>query len=309
MGRVLSLNISDKRGVAKQTVLSVMVTETGIAGDAHSGNWHRQVSLLPGEQVNAFEAELGRPLAPGEFGENITVEGVDFSGIAVRDQLHLGSVVLEVTQIGKRCHGEGCAIYTAAGKCIMPSMGVFCRVIRGGPLYTGDKVSHVAKPVRVMVITLSDRAHKGEYEDRSGPEIVRMLARHFKSTRWQLSVNTAIIGDDADRLREMVAACAADKVDVLITTGGTGIGKRDITPETLTPLLEREIPGIMDFIRNKYGATLPQALVSRSVAGTIGEMQVFALPGSVKAAREYMHEILLVVEHNMMMLWGIDSHE
>ncbi|MBN2528443.1 MAG: MOSC domain-containing protein [Deltaproteobacteria bacterium] len=308
MASVVSLNISKVKGVAKTPVSEVRVSQMGIVDDAHAGNWHRQISLLPIEQIRDFETELGRSLLSGEFGENITTEGIDFSQIAVRDTLTLGDVVLEVTQLGKTCHGTECAIFSEAGKCIMPQHGVFCRVVEPGRLRVGDALAHHQRPLKIMVLTLSDRASQGEYKDRSGPAIVEMLKSFFSSTPWHLQVDTAIIGDDATLLRYKVNDCVAREVDVLLTTGGTGIGKRDITPETLLSLFHKEIPGIMDFIRMKYGADLPQALISRSVAGVINETQVFALPGSVKAAREYMNEILRVLEHNMLMLWGIDAH-
>ena len=97
-------------------------------------------------------------------------------------------------------------------------------------------------------------------------------------------------------------------MDVLFTTGGTGIGPRDITPDVVIPLLDREIPGIMEFIRVKHGERLPSALLSRSVAGTIGEMLIYTLPGSVKAVREYTEEILRTLPHSLHMIKGIDAH-
>ncbi len=154
----------------------------------------------------------------------------------------------------------------------------------------------------VLVITLSDRAVRGEYEDRSGPEIVQLLKAHFADA----DIESVLIGDDADTLREQIKR--APKFDVIITTGGTGIGPRDITPDVINPMLDREIPGIMEFIRTKHGERLPSALLSRSVAGVIGTTLVYTLPGSVKAVREYMHEILRSLEHALHMVRGEDVH-
>ncbi|MBN2715066.1 MAG: MOSC domain-containing protein [Deltaproteobacteria bacterium] len=308
MGRIISLNVSNQKGTAKQAVSDVTISATGIAGDVHAGNWHRQISLLPNERIRAFEAELGRPLTPGAFGENVTTEELDFSTIAIGDTLMLGSAAVEVTQIGKTCHDNGCAIFAEAGKCIMPTYGLFCRVLTPGIAKPGDSVFHVSRPLKALVITLSDRASRGDFADRSGPLIVEMLNAHFVNTPWHLQVETVLIGDDATELRYKIIDAVARHVDIIITTGGTGIGKRDITPETLISLFHKEIPGIMDFIRMKHGATLPQALISRSVAGVIDETQVYALPGSINAVREYMDEILRVLEHNLLMIWGIDAH-
>jgi molybdopterin adenylyltransferase len=289
-------------------VPSVAFSSRGIVGDAHEGHWHRQVSLLSLEQVRGFESELGSSLLPGAFGENITTEGLDYSKIAIRDTLKVGEVVLEVTQLGKQCHNSGCAIFREAGKCIMPEHGIFCRVRETGRVETGDAVIHVPRPLKVVIVTLSDRVSRGVYEDRSGPAIEEMLTSYFSDTPWHLLVERVVIEDDATMLRYKVTDCVARNVDILITTGGTGISKRDITPETLLSMFHKEIPGIMDYIRMKHGETLPQALISRSVAGVIGEMQIYALPGSVKATKEYMTEILRIVEHNLFMLWGIDVH-
>ena len=95
---------------------------------------------------------------------------------------------------------------------------------------------------------------------------------------------------------------------MIFTTGGTGIGPRDITPDVVAPMLDRELPGVMEFIRMKHGERLPSALLSRSVAGTIGNMLIYTLPGSVKAVREYTAEILRTLPHSLLMLHGINAH-
>ncbi|HEY5621586.1 MAG TPA: molybdenum cofactor synthesis domain-containing protein [Pontiella sp.] len=156
--------------------------------------------------------------------------------------------------------------------------------------------------MKFLIITLSDRAVRGEYEDRSGPEIVRILEEHFTGA----GIEYILIGDEAETLRSQINR--APGFDVIITTGGTGIGPRDITPDIVNPMLDREIPGIMEFIRTKHGERLPSALLSRSAAGVIGTTLVYTLPGSVKAVREYMHEILRSLEHALHMVQGEDVH-
>jgi len=156
--------------------------------------------------------------------------------------------------------------------------------------------------MKVLIVTLSDRAERGEYEDRSGPEITRLITDQFPDS----DIECVLIGDEEDTLRYQLVR--APGFDVVITTGGTGIGPRDITPEVVNPMLDREIPGIMEFIRTKHGERLPSALLSRSVAGIIGTTLVYTLPGSVKAVREYMHEILRSLEHALQMVRGEDVH-
>ncbi len=107
----------------------------------------------------------------------------------------------------------------------------------------------------------------------------------------QVAVETVILPDDADKLERQIRKYVQEKTDIIFTTGGTGLGPRDITPDVIRPLLSKEIPGIMEMIRVKYGMQFPNALVSRSIAGLIGETLIYALPGSPKAAREYAEEI------------------
>jgi len=159
----------------------------------------------------------------------------------------------------------------------------------------------------VLIITLSDRAHRGEYEDHSGPRIKELLTEYFSSLGWDYTININLIPDDAIIFKELLIN-ASYTSDIIFTTGGTGIGSRDITVDTLTPLLSKEIPGIMEFIRVKYGMENPNALLSRSVAGIIGKSLIYTLPGSVRAVEEYMTEILKTVKHTFFMMYGIDTH-
>jgi molybdenum cofactor synthesis domain-containing protein len=159
----------------------------------------------------------------------------------------------------------------------------------------------------VLIITLSDRANKGEYEDLSGPKIREKITEFFTTTSWSFNVKMELIPDDAALLRELLNE-AGNAYNIILTTGGTGIGPRDITTETVRPLLTKEIPGIMEFIRIKYGTEKPAALLSRGVAGIIGKSLIYTLPGSVRAVEEYMTEILKTLMHTIYMQYGVDKH-
>lgn len=160
---------------------------------------------------------------------------------------------------------------------------------------------------KVLVITLSDRAHSGSYADLSGPAVVKYVRYAMAAAGWECDISQRILPDDAVALR--AALTEARLFDLIITTGGTGIGPRDITPDVVLPLLTKEIPGIMEQIRVKYGTRNPKALLSRGVAGTIGNTLIYTLPGSVKAVHEYMAEIVKTMEHTFYMLYGVDVHE
>ena len=159
----------------------------------------------------------------------------------------------------------------------------------------------------ILIITLSDRAYKGEYEDLSGPKVQEMITEFFTSAGWSFNIKTTLIPDEADILKDLLMD-TGHIYNIIITTGGTGIGPRDITIETVTPLLSKEIPGIMEFIRIKYGTEKPGALLSRGVAGITGKSLIYTLPGSVRAVEEYMTEILKTLKHAIYMQYGVDKH-
>ena len=130
---ILSINISERTGEQKKPVDSAVLRENhGIEGDAHAGDWHRQVSLLAEEDIDTMRGR-GIELGYGDFAENITTRGIDLGALPIGARLSLGPAVLEVTQIGKECH-QGCAIFQAVGDCVMPRRGVFTRVVTGGEI-------------------------------------------------------------------------------------------------------------------------------------------------------------------------------
>ncbi len=143
MGKVISTNISEIRGIQKHNVGKVkLVEDYGIENDAHAGKWHRQVSLLSHEKIEAFRAK-GAIVNDGAFGENIVVSGIDFKNLPVGTRLQCNEVILEMTQIGKECH-HGCEIFQKMGDCIMPREGVFAKIIKGGEITVGDEMTVIS---------------------------------------------------------------------------------------------------------------------------------------------------------------------
>ncbi len=308
-GEIMSVNRSVEKGTSKTPVPEIVVNALGVEGDAHAGAWHRQVSLLSMESIDRFSAAAsGRRFACGDFAENITTRGIDLGRVALLDRFSIGSVELEVTQLGKKCHGDGCAIYQEVGRCVMPKEGIFCRVVRGGAVRAGDVIVHAARPFRVLVVTLSDRASRGDYADLSGPRAVHHMEAFCVGKRWRPQIESMVLPDDAERLRAALLSARDGGVDVVVTTGGTGIGPRDITPDVVMSLADKLIPGIMEHIRLAFGAQKPNALLSRSVAAVLGRMVVYTLPGSVKAVDEYMGEIVKTLDHVIFTVNGLDTH-
>ncbi|MEF9864967.1 MAG: MOSC domain-containing protein [Oscillospiraceae bacterium] len=137
MGKVIAVCLSEKRGTQKVNVHSAVFRQGyGIEGDAHAGDWHRQVSLLSFNKIEEFRAR-GAEVCDGAFGENLVVEGIDFRNLPVGTLLRVGDVLLRMTQIGKECH-QGCEIFKKMGDCIMPREGVFSTVEVGGTIKEGD---------------------------------------------------------------------------------------------------------------------------------------------------------------------------
>lgn len=141
MGVLEAICVSVEKGTVKLAVPSAELRESwGIEGDAHAGEWHRQISLLAGESIDLVR-EMMPELDYGMFGENLVTRGIDLAGLAIGDRLLVGEqVVLEVTQVGKECHNGGCPIQKATGDCIMPRKGIFCKVLAGGGVAPGSAV-------------------------------------------------------------------------------------------------------------------------------------------------------------------------
>ncbi|MEA3460435.1 MAG: molybdenum cofactor synthesis domain-containing protein [Bacteroidota bacterium] len=294
--------------MVKSPLAEIILTDQGIEGDAHAGPHHRQVSLLAMESIRKYEENTSSKVPMGGFGENITTEGFALHRVHPLDRFLCGEVILEITQVGKKCHGNRCAIYKDTGECIMPDEGIFCRVLQGGRLKPGDQLEYHPKQFDLKVITLSDRAAAGIYADRSGILVLEDVDKWFQQKGLALHSESRVLPDEKESFSLELTAAIGKGTDLIITTGSTGLGSRDIAPEVAAEHMEKEIPGIMDMIRVKYGSVNPNALLSRSVAGIAGKTLIFVLPGSTRAVREYLEEILKSLWHMILMVNNIDSH-
>ena len=303
MGKVRAVCVSDVRGVQKKNVERAwFATEHGIQGDAHAGNWHRQVSLLSQERIDAFN-QRGAGVVPGAFGENLVVEGIDFRALPVGTLLRCGDVLLEMTQIGKECHSH-CEIYQKMGDCIMPREGVFARVLEPGSIAVGDEMTlqprTAPRPWQAAVITLSDKGARGEREDRSGP----VIAQRLKDNGYEV-VERLLLPDEAAPLKnQLIRLCDQRQLDLILTTGGTGFAPRDVTPEATLAVCDRLTPGIPEAMRYASMQVTNRAMLSRAAAGIRKGTLIVNLPGSPKAARENLEAVLPALAHGLEMLSG-----
>lgn len=306
MGEIKGICISDKRGIQKHEIPEVNLIEGwGLEGDAHGGKWHRQVSLLSYDKITEFR-KRGADVDFGAFGENIIVEGIDFSKLPVGSRFLVGDVVLELTQIGKECHSH-CQIYQTMGDCIMPREGVFAEVVRGGRIKKGDqmetKLPDPNRPFTAAVITLSDKGSAGEREDKSGPAIVSLITDAGYEVK-----ETMILPDEKTLLkRQLIRLADQRQVDVIFTTGGTGFSERDITPEATTEVCDRMAYGISNAILYYSLSITPRAMLSRAVSGIRKKSLIINLPGSPKAVKEALEYILPSLDHGLGILRGTDG--
>ena len=303
MGQVKAICISKKRGTQKQLVEKAnFLPHFGIEGDAHGGNWHRQISLLSYEKVAEFKAR-GADIFPGAFGENMIVEGYDFRNLPVVTVFRCGQVVLRMTQIGKECHNH-CQIYHKMGECIMPVEGVFAEVLCGGEIHVGDEMamelSDPRRPYQAAVVTLSDKGFSGEREDKSGPVLTEMLQHAGYEV-----VETIILPDEQKKIEtELIRLSDGRQVDLILTTGGTGFSERDCTPEATMAVATKNAPGIAEAIRAYSMQYTKRAMLSRGASVIRNQTLIINLPGSPKAVKESMECILDQLSHGLGILTG-----
>lgn len=306
IGTVKAVCTSPARGTEKKNILSArFIADYGIEGDAHAGNWHRQVSLLSYERIAAFNSR-GAAVTDGAFGENLVVEGFDFSALPVGTVFRCNDVVLEITQIGKECH-QHCQIYYRMGECIMPTQGVFARVVHGGTISVGDRMEMFPpskdRPLTAAVLTLSDKGYAGERQDESGPAAAGLLRQ-----AGYLVLEQLVLPDEQPLIeKELIRLADSRQIDLIVTTGGTGFSLRDRTPEAALAVSDRNAPGIAEAIRAGSMQITERAMLSRGVSVLRKHSLIVTLPGSPKAVRESLGFILPELAHGLRVLTGSAS--
>lgn len=298
MATVCEVCTSKEKGTRKKRCDSaLLVANHGIRGDAHAGDWHRQISLLALEQIEAFRS-AGADVEFGAFGENLVVQGLCWENLSLGTRLRCGEAILEITQFGKECH-DRCHIYKKMGDCIMPRHGVFAKVIAGGTVRAGDTVD-ILKDIRVALLTVSDKASRGERADVSGATM-----RELVEAKGMKVIAADVVEDERETIAATLVRYAdADKVDLVLTSGGTGFSPRDVTPEATILVIERLCPGIPEAMRALSLSISKRAMLSRATAGIRGRTLVVNLPGSPRAVRECLGFIIDELIHGIEILSG-----
>ena len=308
---VTSVSIGRFKGTPNEPADEITLDALGVRGDRHAGEGVRQVTLFDAARLRVLGPDLTLAQLPGSQNENIAVEGLGDLPLALLDELWIGAVRLEVTVLGDRfAQGSAkvCDDHDHEAHCQMEHYGVFARVLTEGVVRPGDVLQHRPRALRATLITLSDRVSKGRAEDRSGARVAELVGAWCETSGWRADFTRHCIPDDCVQLADLLDAARVARPHLLITTGGTGISPRDITPDVIIEHVDMIVPGIMEHVRTKYGASKPLALLSRSVAAVIGETLVFALPGSPRGVEEYLSEITPLFEHMLLVVRGIDPH-
>ena len=303
-GIVYSVNIGEKKGEIKKPVDKIeLIEDFGVKGDCHAQKGiNKQVSLLSWERMNEefFCLKDKIDIKPGIFAENITTERIDLRKLKIGDKLKINEVVIEISEIGKKCHLY-CEIYKKVGKCIMPKEGIFGRVLKGGIIKKGDIIEIIPK-IDVAILTISDGCYKGERIDESG----KYLKEKVEEKGWNV-IKYEIVPDEKEMIeKKLIEFC--NLCNLILTTGGTGVGPRDITPEATQNVIEKNIPGIPEILRIKTYEKSKFSVLSRGIAGIKGESLIINLPGSLKGVIDCFEILSDLILHSIEMIRGF-PHE
>lgn len=305
--KVVSINISEKKGEIKIPIhQGEFIKDFGLKEDSHAGKWHRQVSLLAKESIDLMKSKASTDLNFGDFAENITTQGIILHKLPVGTVLKIGECILKVSQIGKECH-HGCNIMQKVGSCIMPTQGIFATIEQGGIIKENDEIQIIKLPQSSIftysIIIVSDKGSQGLRQDGCKEKITQILDREIVYKM----VDYTIVPDEMEDIKAAIYKNINSNVNLILTSGGTGFAKRDITPEATKAVIERETPGISEYIRAKSLEKTNRAILSRAVSGIAQNSLIINLPGSPIAVKESLEFIIDPLKHGLEILLKRDS--
>ena len=305
--KVVSINISEKKGEIKTPIhQGEFIKDFGLKDDSHAGKWHRQVSLLARESIDLMKSKSSTDLNFGDFAENITTQGIALHKLPIGTTLKIGDCILKVSQIGKECH-HGCNIMQKVGSCIMPTQGIFATIEQGGIIKENDEIQIIETPQNAIftysIIIVSDKGSQGLRQDGCKEKITQILD---KQIIYKL-VDYTIVPDEIEDIKSAIYKNINSNVNLILTSGGTGFSKRDITPEATRAVIERETPGISEYIRAKSLEKTNRAILSRAISGIAQNSLIINLPGSPIAVQESLEFIIEPLKHGLEILLKRDS--
>lgn len=295
---IIAVCTSPERGTAKVAqAAAVLVRGHGLESDAHAGSWHRQVSLLAAEQLEPL-LQGGAPLSPGGHGENIVTRGLDLEALEAGRRVRVGDrAVLQITERGVAFPAQRPPAGAAA-------RGLLARVARGGRIRAGDPIATdpALDRFRYAVVTLSDRGAAGAREDTAGPLAARLLDQALGG----VLVAHELRPDDRPAIEAtLIQLCDEELCDLVVTTGGTGLSPRDVTPDATLAVIDRQVPGMAEAIRAAGLVKTPHAMLSRAVCGQRGQSLILNLSGSPRAVQEQLEVVIPALPHALRVATGI----
>ncbi len=301
-GHLISVNLGKIRGVPKHPVQEGTLTpDWGLVGDAHGGDWDQQISLFPVETLALVPKSIRAGFEENSFSENLTIEGIPPEKLRPGTILSVGSADIKILKIGKVSFEPP----ESGRPYIVSREGRFGRVLKGGIVKPGDRVKVLEEgrtepdAPKLFLVTLSDKGSKGEREDISG----RFLS--WYATRLGAAIlSSVIIPDEKALIKETLMKGVRAGADLILTTGGTGLAPRDVTPEATLEVIDREVPGFAEAMRAESLKITPHAMASRAVSGIAGRTLIINLPGSPKAVAECMEVIFPALRHAIEKLRG-----
>ena len=301
-GHLLSVNLGKIRGAFKHPVEEGILTpKWGLKGDAHGGDWDRQISVLPLESLSLVPRNVRERFEDNTYSENLTIEGIDPEKLRPGTHLSIGEAEIVILEIGKKSYEPP----ESGRPYIVSREGRFGRIVKGGMIKRGDTIKIVKEGFpppnapRVVLLTLSDKGAQGKREDISGRYLTWYATRLNAKILFR-----SIIPDEKPTIKETLLKGVKAGADLILTTGGTGLAPRDVTPEATREVIDREVPGFAEAMRMESLKKTPHAMASRAVSGIAEKTLIINLPGSPKAVAECMEVIIPALPHAIEKLRG-----
>ncbi len=275
---IVSVNISEQKGTVKHPVPEIVFTEKGIQDDAHSGEWHRQVSLLGTDSIKKFSTQAKRKVGYGEFAENITTEGMKVYNAQILDRFVNENNVLEVTQIGKKCHGAGCNIYQEVGNCVMPKEGIFCRVIKGNKLKPGDKLKYLPHIFKIAIISTGKQNEENSLKN--------LLYNFFNEKNRKTEVILEYCNNN--NINDCITKFATNNYDAIFVQTST---EKKADSMQLMPVTDNNKAGFIEKMKKRNKLQNIHEYVYTSLSEIRETTLVFNIPQDTEKAKIYANEI------------------
>ena len=284
---ILSVNIAKMPNTPKHSVAKVNLIKIGIVGDGTAGNHGKQINVLTEESIEKISRLQKKPFHYGDLGENITVQGLDTNEINLFDQIHIENqdshIILEISALNEIFLNK----YENIPK---QDLGFCCRVIEGGTLRADEKACLLTRKLKIKLLNLYTQDLKRSLIEENNALINTSIEKFGFEQKWNHEISNETLLIKPEKIKEFLIK-DIDNYDIVLISGGIGIGNKDLVPETITGLDLKIIPGIMEIIRPKNFLHNPSSITQRSIAAIKNRTIIFCIPGDFDSVQIYMEEI------------------